>query len=49
MNDLGVRDIASLGRDNIVLPGQMPPFGVPEGDPFVSGVNETRPLTVIQR
>ena len=31
MANLGVRDIASLGRDNIVLPGQMPSFGGPEG------------------
>ena len=31
MANLGVRDIASLGRDHIVLPGQMPSFGGAEG------------------
>ena len=31
MANLGVRDIASLGRDNVVLPGQMPSFGEAEG------------------
>ena len=49
MGNLGVCDIASLGRNNIVLPGQMPSFGAPAGDFSVSGANETRPLTVIQR
>ena len=49
MANLGVRDIASLSRDNIVLPGQTPSFGTPEGGHSVSGANESRPLTVIQR
>ena len=30
MGNLGVRDIASLGRDNVVVPGQIPSFGTPQ-------------------
>ena len=49
MGNLGVCNIALLGRDNIVLPGQMPSFSAPKGGLSVSGANDTRPLTVIQR
>ena len=48
MANLGVRDIASLGLDNIILPGQTPSFGAQEGDRSVSGATQPRPLTVIQ-
>jgi hypothetical protein len=30
MGNLGVRDVTSLGRDNIVVPGQIPSFGTPQ-------------------
>ena len=30
MANLGVCDITSLGRDNVVVPGQIPSFGTPQ-------------------
>jgi (S)-mandelate dehydrogenase len=49
MANLGVRDMASLGRDHVVLPGQAPSFGAPTGGLSVSGANEPRPLTASRR
>lgn len=49
MANLGVSDIASIGRQHVVLPGQAPPFGEPDVTPIVSGANETLSFAAVQR
>src|SRR6185369_5027007 len=50
MGNLGVRDIASLGRDNIVVPGQIPSFDAPKGrHPVSANTNAIRKKNTLPR